>query len=112
MLFVTSLIYISIKLQKIKLLTFSSLIYLIFGLGLFGYLIIAEMYALPDGGMQPIEDSKPKIYYDVFLTVIICLNISAGIFRLLGSIFVLIYIKVLKKSIKRELYIFIFILIN
>lgn len=90
----------SIVFKKNRLLLANALIYLICGLSLFFYLIIKEMKLTVRDSMEPISDSKPEIYYSVFLKIIIGFNIISGVFRLLGSIFILIFIKMLNKMKK------------
>jgi hypothetical protein len=82
--------------NKNKLMIVGVSFYCIFGIGIFLYLIVTEM-ALEQSKMRPIEDPKPEIYYSVFLTLIIVLNIIAGVLRMLGSIFMLIYVKITSK---------------
>jgi hypothetical protein len=82
--------------NKNKLMIVGVSFYCIFGIGIFLYLIVTEM-ALEQSKMRPIEDPKPEIYYSVFLTLIIVLNIIAGVLRMLGSIFMLIYVRITSK---------------
>lgn len=85
--------------NKSKLMIFSVSFYCIFGLGVFLYLIVTEM-TLEQNKMRPVEDPKPEIYYSVFLILIIILNVIAGVLRILGCIFMMIYVRITNK-IKR-----------
>ena len=49
------------------------------------------------GGMQPIDSGKPEIYFKVFIYIIITLNIVSAIFRSLGSLFMLIFLRIAYK---------------
>ena len=91
---------------KLKLLLVCAMSYLIFGMSIFFYLFVNEMRS-SDTDMKPITDSKPKIYFTVFLKIIITFNVIGVVFRLLGSIFMLIYVRVSGK-IRKGIYLFIY----
>jgi hypothetical protein len=96
---VCSMILISILYNKSNMLLVNAIVYLVFGLVLFFYLIINEITinsSSSDSEVKP-ADTKSPIYYTVFINVIISLTIVSGIFRLLGSIFMLILVKIMKK---------------
>ncbi len=82
-----------------KMLLVNSVIYLVAGLTLFFYLIVQEMQANSQG-MKPIDKSKPEIYYSVFIEIIITLNIVSGVFRILGGLFMLIFVRISTKISK------------
>ena len=96
------IIVISIMHGKRRLLLAGVSFYCILGLGLFFYLIVTQM-AISDNKMRPLEDPKPEIYYSVFLKIIITLNIFAGVLRMLGSIFMLIYVRISNKIRKSKI---------
>ena len=66
-------------------------------MGLFSYLILSEVNKLLN---KHSKYAKDDIYYNVYLIIIIYLNIISGIFRLFGSILSFIYIKTSKKILK------------
>ena len=96
---------------KLKLLLVCAMTYFILGMSIFFYLFVNEMRSSDtDTDMKPLSDSKPKIYFTVFLKIIITFNVVGVVFRLLGSIFMLIYVRVSGK-IKKGNYIFLIIII-
>jgi len=53
--------------------------------------------------MRPITDTRPEIYFTVFLKIIITLNVIGVAFRILGSIFMLIFVRISNKIKKRKI---------